>query len=74
MAARPGGYPFRAPHFCDLALSHTRDKGPVVTSLDERLQVLAEAVVERVVSTVVAPRVSPSQDGPIVHEAVGSAA
>ena len=36
--------------------------------------VQAEAVVERVVSTVVAPRVSPSQDGPIVHEAVGSAA
>lgn len=36
--------------------------------------VQADQVVERVVTTVIAPRVSPSQDGPIVHEVVGSAA
>ncbi|QXC61094.1 MoxR family ATPase [Aquihabitans sp. G128] len=36
--------------------------------------VLVEDVVERLVSTVAAPRVSPSQDGPVVHDRVVAAA
>lgn len=49
LAARPGRYPFRAPHFCDLVGVPARP-GPgaqVRTTLDPDLQALAEDVLRR---------------------------
>jgi len=39
--------PFRAPHFCELALSHTHETGPVTTTLDGQLQAVTETVAEK---------------------------
>jgi penicillin-binding protein 1C len=49
LAARPGRYPFRAPHFCELAGVPARpvDGVTVRTTLDPDLQALAEGILRR---------------------------
>jgi penicillin-binding protein 1C len=49
LAARPGNYPFRAPHFCDLVGVPARSAkdATVRTTLDGELQRLAEGILRR---------------------------